>query len=139
PAIMSGLHPGSEVIEMSDSLTPEILAELRSALVRERDSLRQSLGELGESERALGASQADETGEQADVASDLVEEEIDLALESAERTKLAEVDAALKRIADGTYGICANCGKPIPIERLRAVPWTTLSLDCSGKAGAPAG
>jgi DnaK suppressor protein len=136
---MSGRHPDTEVTVMADSLTPEILEELRSALVRERDSLRQSLGQLGESERALGASQADETGEQADVASDLVEEEIDLALESAARSKLAEVDAALQRIADGTYGICANCGKPIPIERLRAIPWTTLCLDCSGKAEAPAG
>src|SRR5262252_10473498 len=103
---------------MSDSLTPEILEELRSALVRERDSLRQSLGQLGESERALGASQADETGEQADIASDLVEEEIDLALESAARAKLAEMDAALQHIADGTYGTCANCGRPIPVKRL---------------------
>jgi DnaK suppressor protein len=135
---MSGRHHSTEVTVMAESLTPEIIEELRSALVRERDSLRQSLGELGESERALGASQADETGEQADIASDLVEEEIDLALESAARSKVAEVDTALQRIADGTYGICANCGKPIPIERLRAVPWTTLCLDCSGKAEAPA-
>ena len=117
---------------MADSLTPEILQELRSALVRERESLRQSIERLGESERALGASQADETGEQADLATDLVDEEIDLALESAARKKLAEVDAALQRIANGTYGICANCGKPISIDRLRAVPWTTLCLDCSG-------
>jgi RNA polymerase-binding protein DksA len=119
---------------MADSLTPEILQELRSALVRERESLRQSIERLGDSERTLTASQAEETGGQANVATDLVEEEIDIALESAARKKLAEVDAALQRIANGTYGICANCGKPISIDRLRAVPWTTLCLDCSGKA-----
>src|SRR5579871_5646931 len=100
----------------AESLTPEVLEELRLALVRER---------------ALGASQADETGAEADEATDLVDEEVELALESAARQKLAEVEAALQRIAAGTYGSCANCGKPISIDRLRALPWTTTCLDCA--------
>jgi DnaK suppressor protein len=124
---------------VAETLTPEILEELRSALVRERDSLRQSIERLGDTERTLSASQADEQGAQADLASDLAEEEIDIALESSARRRLAEVDAALQRMADGTYGICANCGKPIPIDRLRAIPWTTVCLDCSGKAEAVGG
>jgi DnaK suppressor protein len=114
-------------------LTPEVLDELRSALLRERDSLRQRIGQLGEDERSLAASQADETGAQADVATDLVDEEIDFALERAARAKLAEVEAALQRMGDGTYGTCASCGKPISIDRLRAIPWTTVCLDCSAK------
>jgi DnaK suppressor protein len=43
---------------------------------------------------------------------------------------LAEIEAALKRIDDGTYGICTNCGKEIPPERLEARPWATLCIDC---------
>ena len=44
-----------------------------------------------------------------------------------------EVDAALDRLKDGTFGICENCGKPIPIARLKALPWTTLCIDCAGQ------
>ena len=43
---------------------------------------------------------------------------------------LAEIDAALKRIEEGTYGICTNCGKEIPVDRLEALPWATLCIDC---------
>jgi DnaK suppressor protein len=46
------------------------------------------------------------------------------ALRSGLRQRLAEVDAALARIADGTYGICAVCGEPIPSARLEARPTT---------------
>jgi DnaK suppressor protein len=40
------------------------------------------------------------------------------------------INDALKRIEDGTYGICANCGKPIGEERLAAIPWATHCIDC---------
>ncbi len=43
------------------------------------------------------------------------------------------IDAALRRIADGTYGVCSNCHKLIPLERLRILPTATLCLDCEGK------
>ena len=49
---------------------------------------------------------------------------------SSEEVHLAHVDAALKRIEEGTYGVCANCGKPIQPERLEAMPWVTLCIDC---------
>ena len=47
--------------------------------------------------------------------------------------ELDAIDAALKRIEDGTYGICANCGEPIDQERLEALPWTTQCIDCKRK------
>lgn len=114
----------------------QIRRELESALLRERQSLRKGATFLGESARALGDSAADEgtvSGAQADVASTMVDEEIDLALETAAREKLAEIDAALRRLKDGTYGVCENCGQPIQIDRLRAVPWTRVCIVCSTK------
>ncbi|MGX5696670.1 TraR/DksA family transcriptional regulator [Agromyces soli] len=45
--------------------------------------------------------------------------------------ELAEVDRALARLADGSYGICANCGKPISVARLEARPTATLCIDCA--------
>jgi RNA polymerase-binding transcription factor DksA len=45
-----------------------------------------------------------------------------------ETDQLFEVDCALQRIGDGTYGICEETGRPIPLERLRAIPWTRYSV-----------
>lgn len=49
------------------------------------------------------------------------------------KEQLAEVEHALEKLDDGTYGICDNCGKSIPPERLEAIPQTSLCLDCKAK------
>jgi len=43
-----------------------------------------------------------------------------------------EIDSALVRLEEGTYGRCASCGKPIPADRLDLVPWAELCVPCSG-------
>ncbi len=65
----------------------------------------------------------------ADHASDLVERELDQTLGENAGNVVAEIDAALARIDDGTYGTCATCGTVIPEERLDAVPYAILCLD----------
>ena len=57
----------------------------------------------------------------------------DLAFDSRERRtqKLNDVEAALRRVGQGTYGICENCGKEIGEGRLEALPWARLCLDCA--------
>jgi DnaK suppressor protein len=52
-----------------------------------------------------------------------------LSLISSEQNALYEIDQALRRIRDGTYGICEATGKPIPEDRLNAVPWTRFTLE----------
>ena len=47
--------------------------------------------------------------------------------------QLLDVNRALDRIEEGTYGICTNCGKPIQPERLEALPWAELCIDCQRK------
>jgi RNA polymerase-binding protein DksA len=80
---------------------------------------------------------SDETGEDAvydnhlaDTATETYDRELDYTLEENSERLLAEIDAALVRIENGTYGTCTNCGKQIPEERLEALPWTTLCIDC---------
>ena len=80
---------------------------------------------------------SDETGEDAvydnhlaDTATETYDRELDYTLEENSEHVLAEIQAALKRIEEGTYGVCSNCGKPIPEERLEALPWATLCIDC---------
>jgi len=80
---------------------------------------------------------SDETGEDAvydnhlaDTATETYDRELDYTLEENSEHVLADIDAALKRIEDGTYGICTNRGEQIPVERLEARPWATLCIEC---------
>ena len=79
----------------------------------------------------------DESGEEAafdnhlaDTATETYDRELDYTLEENSEHVLGEIDAALKRIEDGTYGICTNHGEQIPVERLEALPYATLCIDC---------
>jgi DnaK suppressor protein len=49
------------------------------------------------------------------------------------RTVLSLIDAALKRIADGSFGICVGCGEEVQDQRLQALPWTQFCLRCQGE------
>ena len=70
-----------------------------------------------------------------DTASATFDRELDQGLEEGAQRTLVEIEAALKRIDDGTYGICEVCGKPIGEERLRAIPWTRYCIDDQRRAG----
>jgi RNA polymerase-binding protein DksA len=65
-----------------------------------------------------------------DAATSTFDRELDATLEGSEERLLQAIDAALRRIEDGTYGICRTCGEPIDPERLEALPWTTQCIDC---------
>ena len=96
------------------------LERLRAARkgVNHESSLTEETGDL-----STGA------GELADTATETYLRELDEGLEDNADHLIAEVEAALQRIEDGTYGTCAVCGKPIAVERLEAVPWATLCID----------
>jgi RNA polymerase-binding transcription factor DksA len=80
---------------------------------------------------ALAASQPVEpfSLSMADAATDEFDRALALSVLSAEQDALYEIDAALCRIKDGSYGICEVTGKPIPEARLRALPWTRYAAD----------
>jgi RNA polymerase-binding protein DksA len=65
----------------------------------------------------------------ADLASETHDREVEYGLEENGDEVVLEIDAALKRIDDGTYGSCTACGKSIGKERLEARPWATLCID----------
>jgi YteA family regulatory protein len=66
----------------------------------------------------------------ADLASENFERAKDFSLHEKNLLLLQRVEEALCKIAEGTYGICENCGRQIPEERLDAVPYTEYCLDC---------
>ena len=100
----------------------------RAALEAERARL---LAELGEPIEAPGQMTY---GSQAAAASHVFEQQRDLALRDRSRTELGQIEAALRRLDDGSYGSCTNCGKPIAPERLEAIPWAPLCIDCARKS-----
>lgn len=67
----------------------------------------------------------------ADVSSETYERSKDLGLQKDQEYLLEQIDAALERIEQGTYGWCANCGRPIPEERLLALPYVANCLPCA--------
>jgi len=110
-------------------------AEFEQRLREERERVEQALEHL-RSEHT--GSLTEETGELADAGTDnhlgdlgteTFERELDEGLAEGDERRLQEIDAALQRIDDGSYGRCAVDGGPIPLERLRAVPWATLCID----------
>jgi len=68
-----------------------------------------------------------------DTATATLDREIDYTLEENSEQVLAEIDDALQRIEDGTFGTCRTCGQPIAPERLEAMPWATQCIDCKRK------
>jgi len=106
----------------------------REALVEERTRVQAAIQNLhDENPGTLSEDAGEETAYDnhlADTATETYDRELDYTLEENSEHVLADIDAALKRIEEGTYGICTNCGKLIAVERLEALPWATLCIDC---------
>jgi DnaK suppressor protein len=69
-------------------------------------------------------------GSQAAAASQVFDQQRDLALRDRSTAHLEEVEAALHRLDAGTYGACIDCGKPVPAPRLEALPWAARCIAC---------
>src|SRR6266480_5776957 len=78
----------------------------------------------------LRAAQHDYGKDEGDRANTSLAREIDLGQKSRDRALLALVDAALKRINEGTFGDCLNCGQEINLKRLEAIPWVRYCITC---------
>jgi RNA polymerase-binding protein DksA len=107
----------------------------REALLEERTRVEAAIQNLhDENPGTLAEDAGEETAYDnhlADTATETYDRELDYSLEENSEHVLAEIDAALNRIEAGTYGTCTNCGKQIAEERLEALPWATLCIDCA--------
>jgi RNA polymerase-binding protein DksA len=107
----------------------------RTALLEERDRVRAAIEYLhqenpgsleDETEEVLGGVD----NHLAEAATGTLDREIDYTLEENSEQVLKQIEEALGRIDEGTFGTCARCGREIPEERLEARPWATLCIDC---------
>lgn len=97
----------------------------------DRDRLRHAI------DRKLADAQSEATGElslrdnhPADVGSDTFEREKDFGLRDLDRERLRQVQEALQRMDQGSYGLCVQCGRAIPVERLEALPEAAFCRAC---------
>ena len=105
------------------------IVDVRSILSAERTRLR---AELAESSVAPGPMTY---GSQAAAATQVFEQQRDLALRERNEIQLAAIERALGRIDDGTFGVCARCGDEIAPDRLTALPWAAHCIDCQRIVG----
>lgn len=106
------------------------LAAVRTDLLADRDKLIARLNELGVDVEGAAKDFADDEGF-ADSGSVTAEKGELMTLAESLRESLDEVEAALERIEDGTYGKCIRCGENIPDVRLDILPAAPYCLDCA--------
>ncbi len=112
----------------------EFLAEQRTLLIGERASYTRQAEELKAEADSLalehepGDVQFDEEGGEGGTSN--VDRELDLVLSAQARGAVVEIDRALAKIDVGNYGVCEQCGQPIPPARLKALPYAALCVAC---------
>ena len=110
--------------------TDAALSELRAALEDERATLRAQLQELGFGDGDTGLEYDSNFADSSQVTAERGEAE---AIAAKLRETLEEVEHALAKFDDGTYGQCEECGGSIPAPRLEAKPAARLCIDCASK------
>lgn len=112
------------------AMDEKTLASFRKALEAKRTELEQNLAIMAHEERAIGVEQEREPGFDGEDGSSLAEAERIGVVSDDLNHVLQQVNSALERLDDGTFGQCGRCGKPIPIERLKAIPYAEYDVAC---------
>ena len=123
---------------MKNKLTKKELAEFKKLILKRKEEVNDEIKHI--SDDTLKKSQKDASGDisgytyhMADVATDNYDREFSLGLASSDRQSLYELEDALKKIEDGTFGVCEDCKSLITRVRLKAVPQARLCVKCQEK------
>ena len=107
----------------------ESIKELKEILFKRRDALKNaSAGDLSQ------LREMQESGDIVDLALDTSSDEISSQLAEVEARELANVEIAMEKMKQGSYGLCEACNKSIPLARLQALPYATLCIKCQREA-----
>ncbi|MEX2170704.1 MAG: TraR/DksA family transcriptional regulator [Pirellulales bacterium] len=107
------------------------MMKMQDLLMKRRDALRRALaGDLSLLKQLREQSGSDVV----DAALDAAQDEISSQLAEVESRELANIEVALERIKEGTYGLCDFCNQRIPLARLNALPYATSCIECQRAA-----
>ncbi len=113
-------------------LSPKTLDEYRTLLLIKRAELVGDLSAMeAEALRSDGGNLSNVPIHMADIGTDTYDQDFMLGLAEKERGRLREIDEALRRIDDRTYGVCQMTGKAIPKARLAAKPWAKYTIEAA--------
>ena len=113
---------------------PVTYDELRQRLKEERERLNKQLEQLQASGPSISeAREGSPFGKKEEGATETFELEKRMALEKRMKESLSEVEHALHKFEQGTYGLCDVCGQPIDMARLEVLPQVTLCLNCKAR------
>ena len=134
PSAQSEAPELSAVRAIKTKLSRKELNHYRELLLQKR---RELVGDLhameNEALRSGGGNLSHMPIHMADIGTDTFDQDFMLGLAAAERDQLREIDAALQRIEDRTYGVCQMTGEPIPMARLDAKPWAKYTIEAARK------
>jgi DnaK suppressor protein len=142
PQLKRGTKPQGRPLHTSVKVQrPDLdLDHFRSMLIEERKRLEEELEQVRnrhtDTDNALPEEGEGGDEDTADLASAMMDKEMDLSVEDEIEEILAQVDRAFQKFEEGTYGICDVSGKPIPANRLEAIPYATLTVECQSMSEA---
>jgi DnaK suppressor protein len=123
---------------LKNKLNKKELTEYKKIITKRKNEIMDAIERI--SEDTLKKSQKDASGDisgytfhMADVATDNYDREFSLGLASNDRQSLYELDDALKRIEEGSFGVCEECKTVLTKARLKALPYARLCLNCQQK------
>lgn len=113
------------------AVSEQLVDAAQKRLDEEREAIQKELAEIG----FPADGSVDVTFDEgfADAAQTTSERAKVLSIADGLKQRLQDVEAALERIAKGTYGICIRCGEEIPVDRLEAIPAAALCISCKQK------
>lgn len=104
----------------------DALLKLRQVLIHRRDAIRRVL----EGDLTALAELSLASGDLADAALDTAHEEVTSQMAEVEGRELVQIEEALQRFDDKSYGLCVECEKPVPLARLQALPYARFCINC---------
>ena len=118
----------------SPSFTKGQMKTFRQLLITVRQKLAEEIKTIA---REASTTPRDASGDlsaytvhMADMAADTYDRELSMNLVSSEQEMLYQIDDALKRLDDGSFGVCQQCSQPIAMSRLKAVPYASMCITC---------
>ncbi|OGG15568.1 hypothetical protein A3D77_02630 [Candidatus Gottesmanbacteria bacterium RIFCSPHIGHO2_02_FULL_39_11] len=113
-----------------NSLNADITKQMKKRLLDEKEKLLQTLSSLKAQDPFANTDRLNDNAASDTEAKEETDHERYEAIISQQRKRMSEIELALKRIEDTTYGICLNCGKPIEQKRLLVNPAAVYCLTC---------
>jgi RNA polymerase-binding protein DksA len=116
------------------ALSKDQLKQFRQLLITERaklvDEIRSIAHDASTTPKEASGDLSSYTVHMADMASDTCERELSMNIVSSEQEILYQIDDALKRLEEGSFGVCQECNTPITMSRLKAVPYAAMCIEC---------